>query len=81
MKLSVKCWKTKNGTIAKALCYIDNKGREQVATFDKWFIGALLGSMKKYYLLAEGDCISCYLYAQKLDEAPCDISPDYELPL
>ena len=55
MIITVKCWKTKNGKVCKALCYKDKNGREQIATFDKWFIGALLGSMSAYYGLKEGD--------------------------
>lgn len=55
--MAVKCWKTKSGNLAKALCYVDAKGRERVATFDKWFIGSLLGSMGKYYHLKEGDVV------------------------
>lgn len=55
MLIIVKCWKTKNGKVCKALCYGDKNGREQIATFDKWFIGALLGSMSAYYKLSVGD--------------------------
>lgn len=61
MILAVKCWKTKNGKVVKALCYEDKNGREQIATFDKWFIGTLLGSMGAYYKLKEGEQIDFWI--------------------
>lgn len=55
MKITVKCWKTKNDKVVKAVCYFDSDGRQQIVSFDKWYIGFLLGGMRHYYNMKIGD--------------------------
>ena len=79
MKITVKCWKTKNNNVVKALCYVDAKGRQQVASFDKWFIGYLLGGMNHYYNMKIGDFYDIPLgFAEGFEEVP--ILDDGDLP-
>ena len=63
MKLVVKCWKTKQNRLVKALFYETEKGRF-LLTFDKWAIIATLCSYDAYKKLAEGDELTFYVFEE-----------------